>query len=52
MFKDKYVFAQLVEFMDRNHFNYLVRKYDGDKYVKSYTCWNQLLTMMFGQLSN
>ena len=50
--KDKYVFAQLTQFMDRNHFNYLVRKYGGDKYVKSYTCWNQLLTMMFGQLSN
>ena len=29
MFKDKFVFAQLVEFMDRNHFNYIVRKYDG-----------------------
>lgn len=38
--------------MDRNHFNYLVRKYNGDKYVKSFTCWNQLLTMMFGQLTN
>lgn len=52
MHKDPYVFAQLVQFMDRNHFNYLVRKYEGDKYVKSYTCWNQLLTMMFGQLAN
>ena len=28
------------------------RKYEGNKYIKSYTCWNQLLTMMFGQLSN
>lgn len=52
MNKDPYVFAQLVRLMDRNHFNYLVRKYGGDKYVKSYTCWNQLLTMIFGQLSN
>ena len=52
MYKDKFIFAQLVEFMDRNSFNYFVKKYDGDKYVKSYTCWNQLLTMMFGQLSN
>lgn len=52
MLKDKYVFAQLVQFLDRNHFNYLVRKYEGDKYIKSYTCWNQLLTMMFGQLTN
>lgn len=52
MNKDKYVFAQLVQFMDRNHFNYLVRKYERDKYVKSFSCWNQLLTMMFGQLTN
>lgn len=52
MFQDKYVFSQLVSFLDRNHFNYLVRKYGGDRYVKSFTCWNQLLTMMFGQLSN
>ena len=52
MHKDQFVFSQLVQFMNRNHFNYLVRKYEGDKYIKSYTCWNQLLTMMFGQLSN
>ena len=52
MHKDKYIFAQLACFMDRNKFNYIVRKYDGDKYVKHFTCWNQLLAMMFGQLSN
>ncbi len=52
MFQDKYVFSQLVSFLDRNHFNYLVRKYGGDHYVKYFTCWNQLLAMMFGQLSN
>ena len=34
MNKDKYVFAQLIEFLDNNK------------------CWNQLLAMMFGQLSN
>ena len=27
-------------------------KYEGNKYVKHFTCWNQLLVMMFGQLSN
>ena len=52
MNKSKYVFAQLTVFLDRNHFNYLVRKYGGNKYVKHFTCWNQLLAMMFGQLSN
>ena len=52
MNQNKYVFAQLIAFLNRNHFNYLVRKYAGDKYVKHFTCWNQLLTLMFGQLSN
>ena len=52
MNKDKYVFAQLVGFLDNFKFLRIVKKYDGDKYVKSYTCWNQLLTLMFGQLSN
>ena len=52
MFTDKFVFSQLTAFLDRNHFNYLARKYNGDKYVKHLTCWNQLLALMFGQLSN
>lgn len=52
MHRDKYVFAQLVSFLDRNKFNYIVRKNQGDKYVKHFTCWNQLLVLMFGQLSN
>lgn len=52
MFQDKFVFAQLTSFLDRNHFNYLVRKYQGDRYVKSFTCWNQLNVLMFGQLCN
>ncbi|WP_231960444.1 DUF4372 domain-containing protein [Petrimonas mucosa] len=37
MHKDKFVFARLVAFLDRNKFNYIVRKYDGDKYVKHLT---------------
>ena len=48
----KYVFSQLLDFLDRNHFNYLVRKYGGDKYVKNFTCYNQLAVLMYGQLSN
>ena len=51
MHNQKYVFAQLVSFLDRNKFNYIVSKYLGDSYVKSFTCWNQLLVLMFGQLS-
>lgn len=52
MHKDKFVFAQLIVFLDRNRFNRIVSKHSGEKYVKHFTCWNQLLTLMFGQLSN
>ena len=52
MFQDKFVFAQLVAFLNRSKFNRIVAKYNGDKYVKHLTCWNQFLAMMFGQLSN
>ena len=52
MYQDKSVFAQLVSFINRNHFNYLVTKYEGDKYVKFFSYWNQILTLILGQLSN
>ena len=52
MNKDKYVFAQMVEFLDNYKFLRIVKKYDGNKYVKHFTCWNQLLTLIFGQLCN
>lgn len=52
MFQDKYVFAQLASFLNRSKFNRIVTKYHGDKYVKHFTCWNQLLALMFGPLSN
>lgn len=51
MNKDKYVFAQLIEFLDNNKFRHLIDKYDRNRYVKQFTCWNQLLAMMFGQLN-
>lgn len=52
MNKDKYVFAQLIEFLNNDKFRRLVDKYDGNRYVKHLTCWNQLLALIFGQLCN
>ncbi len=52
MNQGKYVFAQLAEFLPQRVFDGIVKKYDGDKYVKHFTCWNQLLCMLFGQLTN
>ena len=46
MFQDKYVFAQLTAFLNRTQFNNYVRKYNGDRYVKHFTCWNQLLAII------
>ena len=43
---------QLVEFLDKDKLRHLVGKYNEKWYVKSFTCWNQLLALIFGQLSN
>lgn len=48
----KYVFSQVVEFLPQRVFDGIVAKYFGNKYVKHFTCWNQLLCMIFGQLSS
>jgi len=46
------VFSQLLDFLDKDVFLRISNKYNGNRYVKSFTCWNQLAVMMFGQLSN
>ncbi len=51
MHNQSYVFAQLASHLDRSKFNYLVRKCQGDSYIKVFSCWNQLKVLMFGQLS-
>ena len=51
MHTGKYVFAQLIEFLPQKFFQRIVLECQGDKYVKSFSCWNQLLVMMFGQLA-
>jgi hypothetical protein len=51
MNQGKYVFAQLTEFLPHRVFDRLVNKYDGNKHVRHFTCWNQLLSMIFGQLT-
>lgn len=52
MNRGKYVFAQLTESLPRRVFDAIVQWHEENRYVKHFTCWNQLLCMMFGQLSN
>jgi hypothetical protein len=51
MNQGKYVFSQLVEFLPQRVFDRITNKYIGNKSIKHFTCWNQLLCMIFGQLS-
>ncbi|GHV58436.1 IS4 family transposase [Bacteroidia bacterium] len=51
MNQGKYIFAQLTDFLPRRQFDRIVEKYSGNKYVRSFTCWNQMLCMVFGQLT-
>ena len=51
MNQGKYIFAQLTDFLPRRQFDSITAKYCGNKYVKSFTCWNQMLYMIFGQLT-
>ena len=51
MHEGSYVFAQLTSHLNRSKFNRIVAKYQGDSYIKHFSCWNQLKVLMFGQLS-
>lgn len=47
----KYIFSQIILHLPARVFDCCVEHYDGNRYVKHFTCWSQLLCMMFGQLS-
>ena len=52
MNQGKFVFAQLTDFLPRRVFDRIVIKYNGNKHVRTFTCWNQMLRMVFGQLTS
>src|SRR5437868_7499220 len=45
------VFSQLIEHLPNNDFQKCVARYDGERYVKSFSCWDQFLSMVFAQLT-
>ena len=48
----KYFFSQLFEFQPQRVFDRFVVKYVGNKQVRHFTCWNQLLCLFFGQFTS
>ena len=46
------IFAQLVEHLPRRRFQTLVARYKGDYKSQKFSCYDQLLTMIFAQLAS
>ena len=46
MNQGKYVYSQLTDFLPKRVFDCIVDKYDGNKNVRFFTCWNQLCSMI------
>ena len=51
MNRGSYIFSQLLSYVPKDIFDRIVTKYKGNKYVKSFTCWNQFCVMVFAQLA-
>jgi hypothetical protein len=45
------IFAQLMDFIPRHEFRRCVERYHGNYKIKSFSCWEQFLTMAFAQLT-
>src|SRR6266704_701817 len=45
------VFSQLVDFLPTYQFQICVDRYQGHRYVKDFSCWDQFLCLAFAQLT-
>jgi hypothetical protein len=45
------VFAQVMQFFSHDEFRRCVDRYDGNRSIRSFTCWDQFLAMAFAQLT-
>lgn len=52
MYAGPFVFRQITNVLSRYEFERCVDAYDGDRYVKSFSCWQQFLALCFGQLTH
>lgn len=51
MYSGKFVFSQVLEVVNRYEFNKCVQRYNGDRHVREFDCWNQFTQLLFGQLA-
>jgi len=45
------IFAQLLDYLPMHEFRKCVARYHGDHRIKTFSCWDQLLCMIFAQLA-
>ena len=48
----KYLFSQLLDFVNKYEFEKCVERYDGDYRTRELNCWNQFVQLFFGQLTS
>ena len=48
----KYVFAQLLQYVNKYEFEKCVKRYNGDFRVRDLNCWNLFVQLFFGQLTS
>ena len=48
----KYVFSQILEFINRYEFDKCVERYSDNYRVHNLNCWNQFIQLFFGQLTS
>jgi len=51
MNKERTVFSQILDFMPKHQFKACVNRYNGNYRIKSFSCFDQYLTMAFAQLT-
>lgn len=52
MFQDQYVFSQIIDFIPRREFSKFIDDYQGNQRIRNLDCRDQLLALVFGQLTN
>ena len=45
------VFSQLIDFLPEHRFRRCVRRYNGERRVRTFSCWDQFLCLAFAQLT-
>lgn len=51
MYSGKLVFSQLMDFLPKHTFRRCVKRYEGNHKIKSFSCYDQFLSMAFAQLT-